>query len=134
MNPLSAPQMAGLSATKRKLLDQYLRGEVIAAGKGSRNIVARPHGGPAPLSLAVEQIWRRAQASAGRPAFYNESLTVHREGPLDACALQWSLAEFIRRHEIWRTTFDTVNGCPVQVIHRPPASIPLTTADLRGCP
>jgi hypothetical protein len=65
------------------------------------------------------------------PPFYNESITIHRHGPVDASILQRSFTEVIRRHEAWRTSYDTVDGQPVQVIHPPPAAVPLPVVDLR---
>ncbi len=38
-------------------------------------------------------------------------------GPLDVQALEQSLKEIVRRHESLRTTFDVIDGDPVQVIH-----------------
>src|SRR5262249_36495414 len=54
-------------------------------------------------------------------------------GPLDALALERSLAEIVRRHDVLRATFKNVNGRPVQVItpHSPPC---LSYIDLRSLP
>jgi hypothetical protein len=43
-------------------------------------------------------------------------------GDLNVPALEQSFSEVIRRHEILRTTFDLVNGGPVQIIH---AAVPI---------
>jgi non-ribosomal peptide synthetase component F len=84
------------------------------------------------LSLPQEEIFRRAEQNTDKPPFYNECITVYREGALDVPALERSLAEIIRRHEIWRTTYDTVDGRPVQVIHAPPDDFSVPILDLRA--
>ena len=49
-------------------------------------------------------------------AVYNIPDTHSFNGPLDLEALERSLSEIVRRHEILRTTFHSVEGEPVQVI------------------
>ena len=95
-------------------------------------ITRRPPGQPAPLAPVQEEVWRRAQSAPDVPPFYNESIAIHRHGPLDASVLQRSFTEIIRRHEAWRTSYDTVDGQPVQVIHPAPALVPLPVVDLRN--
>lgn len=125
---------SNLSDAKRKLLDKYLRGDLSHFQETSAPIRRRPVDQPAPLSLAQEQIWLRAQATSRLAPFYNESLTVHRNGPLVLAALERSVAEIIRRHEIWRTTFEFMDGRPRQVVHPAPESISLPLIDLRDTP
>lgn len=128
------PRAAQLSEAKRALLQRYLRGELPRTSAGPSAIIARKDRTPAPLSLAQEQVWLRAQQlGPDRPPLYNESITIYREGPLDVAALEWTLTEIVRRHEIWRTTFDTVQGQPVQIIH-PAPSVKLPVVDLRALP
>src|SRR5437879_7929700 len=55
-------------------------------------------------------------------------------GPIQVSLLERSLAEIIRRHEIWRTSYVTTNGQPVQVIHPAPEEVPVEVIDLRGVP
>lgn len=122
-----------LSEAKRDLLERYLQeGKARAAGSASV-ITPRRHDGPAPLSVAQEQIWRNAQRS-GVPPFYNESITIYRRGPLDVAVLERCLVEILRRHESWRTTFEGPDGGPVQIVHPAPSCFPLTVIDLRGRP
>src|SRR6185369_11497314 len=104
---LEIPQ---LSEAKRRLLERYLRGDLVQNEDGHA-ITRRPPEELAPLSLAQERLWLRAK-TAGIPLLYNESITVRRRGPLDAGVLEQSLTEIIRRHEIWRTTYDTYDGQP----------------------
>ena len=94
----------------------------------------RPARSQIPLSLVQEEIWYRAQAAAEMPPLYNESVTVHRFGPLSSHDLQRSFTEIVRRHEIWRTTFGVTDGRPFQVIHQAPSSVPMPVLDLRSTP
>jgi amino acid adenylation domain-containing protein len=93
--------------------------------------MARP-GRTAPLSFAQQQVWLHAQLAPDVP-LYHEPFTVHRRGPLDVGALRSAVAEVIRRHEAWRTTFPTIDGEPVQVIGAP-YSLDIPVVDLRDRP
>jgi hypothetical protein len=86
------------------------------------------------LSFAQEQVWRLDQTAGSLAPLHNESITIHRHGTCDLAALEASLAEIVRRHEIWRTTFEAVGGQPVQVIHSTPATFKLPLTDLRTLP
>ncbi len=123
----AVPDFAPLSEAKRRLLQKYVRG---AAGAERAVIRPRPHGVPIPLSFAQQQIWLHEQMASDVP-FYNETMTVHRHGPLDLATLERCFLEVIRRHEIWRTTFEVINGEPVQIVHPTPRVIPLPLVDLR---
>ncbi len=82
-------------------------------------LVPVPRGRPIPLSFAQEAIWFLQQLSPGMRA-YNFQATLRVLGPLDARALERALAEIVRRHEVFRTTFPVVDGRPVQRVHEPP--------------
>lgn len=122
---------AGLSDVKRRLLEQYRSG--LSAKRTLARNPNRAPGQPFPLSFPQQQVWLHGQMAADVP-FYNETMTVYRHGPLDAAMLERCLLEIIRRHEIWRTTFDTVAGEPVQVVQSPPRAFPVPVVDLRGLP
>jgi len=68
-----------------------------------------------PLSFAQQRLWFIDQLEPGR-TFYNVSAAVRLQGSLDKKALEQTLSEVIRRHEVLRTRFDTVGGRAVQVI------------------
>ena len=123
-----------LSEAKRRLLELQMRGEdhPSAAPDGSE-FKRHPRETPPPLALAQEQVWLLDQSAGNLAPLHNESITIHRYGPCDPALLEKSLTEIIRRHEIWRTTFEIVAGKPVQVIHAP-APFPLPLADLRTLP
>lgn len=123
----------GLSEAKRTLLQRYLRGEITRAADPLQAIGPRPSGESVPLSFTQEQLWNRAQRE-GIPALYNEVITIRRSGQLDFAALEQSLAEIVRRHEIWRTSYDRLSGQPIQVIHTAPVRFSLPVVDLRALP
>lgn len=126
-------EVESLSENKRALLDRYLRGQVPPAITQSHAMKRRPPGQPVPLSVTQEQLWHRSQQN-GIPPLYNEVIIVRRSGALDIPALERSLAEIVRRHEIWRTSYDTLNSAPIQVIHPAPELFTLPLVDLRGLP
>lgn len=124
-----------LSDADRALLEWYLhqaQGRVASASGPA--VVPRLSGGPARLSFPQEQIFYRVQQNADKPPFFNECITVHRKGSLKVSALEQSLLEIIRRHEIWRTTYDDVKGYPVQVVSDAPNRLYLPVLDLRALP
>lgn len=120
-------ELSHFSDTKRTLVDRYLHGHVARQPKIDR----RPHGSSAPLSVVQEQLYFRELEFAGNPPLYNECVTIRMLGPVDPDVLERSFNEIIRRHEIWRTTFETKAGQPVQVVHAP-APIQFFKIDLRG--
>ena len=82
-----------------------------------------------PLSWAQERLWFLNQLE-GSTATYNIPVAVRIAGNLDLNALQQALSEIVRRHEILRTSFPTVNGTPRQVIH-PEATMNINMVDLQ---
>ncbi len=120
-----------LSEAKQRLLELQMRGESVAPAAPTTSEVKRPSGEtPLPLSLAQEQVWRLDQTAGKLAPLHNESITIHRRGPCDPAVLERSLTEIIRRHEIWRTTFETVAGKPFQIVH-PAERFNLPVSDLR---
>ena len=68
-----------------------------------------------PLSFAQQRLWFLDQLVPAS-AFYNIPESVRLYGPLDVAALERSLNEIARRHEILRTTFILSGDEPVQKI------------------
>lgn len=103
----------------------------IKSGLGSEAppIKPAPRDRDLPLSFAQLRLWFINQLEPGNP-FYNGPATLYLEGRLDADALRETLTEIVRRHEVLRTTFASVNGDPVQVIS-PVAEFSLPVIDLR---
>jgi amino acid adenylation domain-containing protein/FkbH-like protein len=115
----AADKIATLSPAKRALLERRLRDKALgraAADAGQRPIerVARS-GAPLPASTAQRRLWLLDQLQPGRSVF-NIPIVGRLSGPLDRDALARALTEIVRRHEVLRTTFKSVDGEPVQVV------------------
>jgi amino acid adenylation domain-containing protein/non-ribosomal peptide synthase protein (TIGR01720 family) len=81
-----------------------------------------------PLSSAQEGLWLQEGLGAG--VAYNESIALHLEGELDVQALEHSLIEIVRRHDILRSRIlTTEEGAGEQVVD-PPGRFRLTIVDL----
>jgi amino acid adenylation domain-containing protein len=91
-----------------------------------------PREGPLPLSFAQQRLWFLDRFEPGSP-FYNIPAAARLSGDLDIIALERSLQEVVRRHETLRTTFQTVEGQPAQVI-APTLTLPLPLVDLTSRP
>ena len=81
-----------------------------------------------PLSFAQQRLWFIDQLKPGNPA-YNLENPVLIEGRVRAAALEQTLSEIERRHEVLRTSFPILDGRPVQII-APPGQITLPVVDL----
>lgn len=99
-----------LTAEQNQLLTKY-KAELLSL-LHQRNLSAST---TAPLSFAQQRLWFLNQLEPNS-SVYNLPTAFHLKGPLDVAALERSLNEIIRRHEILRSHFSTVNGQPVQVI------------------
>jgi amino acid adenylation domain-containing protein/thioester reductase-like protein len=82
-----------------------------------------------PLSFAQQRLWFIDQFGVNQ-SVYNLPFPVRLTGSLNVTALEQSLQEIIRRHEVLRTTFTTVAGQPVQVITST-LTLALPVVDLR---
>ncbi|HEX7240319.1 MAG TPA: condensation domain-containing protein, partial [Longimicrobiaceae bacterium] len=85
-----------------------------------------------PVSFAQQRLWFIDRLEPGSTA-YNVPLALRLRGALDPRVLELTLTEVVRRHEALRTTFDEVDGEPVQAVH-PAGPVPLPAADLSGLP
>jgi amino acid adenylation domain-containing protein len=119
------------SETKKHLRERYPRGE-LGLLPSTQAIPPRKPGQTIPLSYAQEQVWLHAQLAGDFP-LYNEPVTIHYLGSLDVAALEKSFNEILRRHEAWRTCFETVDGIPEQKV-QPSLRVSLPVLDLRGLP
>src|SRR5947207_10985307 len=82
-------------------------------GRLLRQKVGKPK--TAPLSFGQLRLWFLDELEPGSIA-YNIASGVRLLGRLNPLALERSLQEIIRRHEVLRTTFFTVDGVPAQRI------------------
>ncbi|HSL82442.1 MAG TPA: condensation domain-containing protein, partial [Thermoanaerobaculia bacterium] len=93
------------------------------AGPALEPLPARERRGGLPLSFAQERIWATQQLDPGDTA-YNSARAYRFTGGLDIPALAAALGDVVRRHEALRTTFASVEGRAVQVVHdRLPAAV-----------
>jgi hypothetical protein len=84
--------------------------------RGGSQIAPTPRDGrPIPPSFAQQRLWFLDQLEPGS-AFYNMPASFRLQGPYDVAAFTRSLNEMVRRHEALRTTFQAVDGQPMQVI------------------
>jgi Condensation domain/TubC N-terminal docking domain len=82
---------------------------------GHRPMLPVSRDGDLPLSFAQQRLWFLDQFEAGS-VVYNITAAVRLTGPLKATVLEQSLNEIVRRHDVLRATFPTVDGQPYQVI------------------
>jgi amino acid adenylation domain-containing protein len=68
-----------------------------------------------PLSFAQERLWVLEQLETNSAA-HNIPVALRLQGFVDIVALEHSLTEIIRRHEVLRTEFHAVDGQPRQVV------------------
>lgn len=104
-----------LSAAKRQLLEQRLRGK-ISKPKSDDAVRLRQSGALVPISAEQHRIWLHAESNPDVP-IYNEAVTIHRHGQYEHSVFEAVFNEFIRRHEIWRTSIGVVDGELAQIIH-----------------
>ena len=86
--------------------------------------------GNLPLSFAQEPLWFLHQLKPGHNSDHL-SAGFRLIGQLNVTALEKSLNEIVRRHEILRTTFPSVDGQPIQMIN-PEFTLRITEVDLQG--
>jgi amino acid adenylation domain-containing protein len=89
-------------------------------------------GTPLPASFAQQRLWLQDQFMPGTPA-YNIPAVIRLSGVLRVAALEQSLQQIAARHETLRTTFQSIDGQPAQLI-APAAAVALTVEDLSVLP
>jgi amino acid adenylation domain-containing protein len=72
-----------------------------------------PRDRPVPLSLQQQRVWFFEQLAPGNLA-YSTQATVSLHGEVDTGVLRAALDEIVRRHEVLRTAFVTVDGVAMQ--------------------
>ena len=124
-------RIAALSPQKRELLLQRLNqkkesvslAEILPQSRESNTF---------PLSFAQQRLWFLEQLNPGNFT-YHIPAAVRLTGTLDATSLDRSLNELVKRHEVLRTAFKTINGQPVQAIASN-LELKLAEIDLRSLP
>ena len=118
------------SPDKLKIYDLLLRKKGRNTSK-SNSIPRRSEMSPCLPSFAQQRLWLLDQLEEGGSSFYNVPLAVRLEGEFNPGAFTRSLSEIVRRHEVLRTTFSSVEGQPMQVI-APAVPVDLPFIDLSG--
>jgi len=84
-----------------------------------------PRDGELPLSFAQQRLWFLDQWEPSSP-FYNSPSVLRLSGQLELAVLQRTLFEVVRRHEVLRTSFPSVEGQPRQrIVERWQPALPL---------
>ncbi len=91
-----------------------------------------PRDADLPLSFSQERLWFLSQLDPDNVS-YHVPRAIHIKGALDVTLVEKTWSELFRRHEILRTSFPTVDGRPVQLVHEP-FSVNLPVIDLRPLP
>lgn len=122
-----------LSPNKRTLLEMLLEEKKKDNGvQRTQAIDRRRDDTPLPVSFSQQRMWLSDQLEPNSPA-YNIPCSVRLTGTLNVQALRSGLNEIVRRHEVLRTTYETVDGQPIQII-APSQVMPLPVIDLGAVP
>ncbi len=95
-------------------------------------IVPAPRSNEIPLSFAQQRLWF-LDLLEPESATYIVSAAFRLVGELHVLALEQSLNEIVRRHEVLRTVFTVVNDTPVQKV-LPPSTLSLICTDISDRP
>ncbi|QAT84764.1 non-ribosomal peptide synthase [Corallococcus coralloides] len=128
-------RIASLPPEKRALLLKRLA-EKEAAQAGAKAAApampTRDPALPAHLSFAQQRLWFLERLQPGT-ALYNNPAAFRMRGAVDVAALEYGLAQLVRRHEALRTVFTERDGQPLQVI-LPSLEPKVALVDLRELP
>jgi amino acid adenylation domain-containing protein len=123
-------RIAALSPEQRALFEMRLKEKNLQVKKLT-SISKRTASDILYLSLAQERLWLLHQLQLDTP-LYNESTLLRFTGVLNTLALEKSINEIIKRHEILRTSFQIVDEQTLQVI-APNLTFTLITIELPVC-
>ncbi|MEG3902154.1 amino acid adenylation domain-containing protein [Microcoleus sp. B4-C5] len=124
-------RIAALSPQKRELLLQRLNQKKESVSL-EKILPQSRESNTFPLSFAQQRLWFFEQLNPGNFT-YHIPAAVRLTGTLDARALDRSLNELVKRHEVLRTAFKTINGQPVQAIASN-LELKIVEIDLRSLP
>ncbi|MEB3279240.1 MAG: amino acid adenylation domain-containing protein [Lyngbya sp.] len=124
------PEIKQEIGTRKPEILAFLKQAKATSKSAELAIKPMPRDNKMPLSFAQQRLWFLHQLSPDSQS-YNMLDALRLEGVLDIVALENSLSELVRRHEILRTTFPTVDGEAIQQIADPtPLTLPIQ--DLQG--
>jgi alpha-ketoglutarate-dependent taurine dioxygenase len=122
--------LSKLSPNKRRLFEMLLQESRSKSQSISQPVRRQIASELQPLSFAQHRIWFAEQLQSGS-SIYNLTAGVELKGALAVIVLEQSFNEIIRRHEMLRSTFVTIEGNPAQIVNpSQPMSLPLV--DLSG--
>ncbi|RYZ33434.1 MAG: hypothetical protein EOO71_41990, partial [Myxococcaceae bacterium] len=121
-----APTVAGIAQRLEPLLRQAPQAQVSV----ELPLVPLPRTRELALSFVQERVWRLEQHLPGLSA-YNIPFVLRLDGVVEADVLERGIQEIVHRHEALRTTYDVVDGRPVQRFHAH-VRIPLVRVELQG--
>jgi len=125
------PTVAQLAALVERV-EEAARGRSALTGPGLPPLRPVPRDGrPLPLSFAQERVWFLDQLAQGGNLAYNFQVALRLWGPLDVAVLERTLNEVVRRHEVLRSRFPSLDGRPVQVV-QPYVPLQLPVVDFSG--
>ena len=124
-------QIAGLSPAKRTILEGRLQDKTLATS-GKLNIPRRTNQEESLLSFSQHRMWFLDRLEPGNPS-YNRPSNIRFIGQLNVTTLEQSLNEIIRRHEVLRTNFPSVQGQP-EIAIAPHLNLSLPIIDLCHVP
>ena len=120
--PHAKPAIDRRAFIKRSLTENQ------TAFKIPKTIPPRLERSTAPLSYAQQRLWFLDQLEPGN-SNYNITTVLRLKGELNIPSLEASLNEIVRRHEVLRTTFLSVDGKPLQQVN-PHQHLALIVEDL----
>ncbi|MBN4004268.1 non-ribosomal peptide synthetase [Nostoc sp. LPT] len=127
LNPMLRQEIA---ERKTEIIFLLQQAKQVKASNNHLPIQRVPKDGELPLSFAQQQLWFLQQLLPDNH-LSNMLLVLRLSGSLNIAALEQSLSELIRRHEVLRTTFPTVNGKPFQSI-APATTLTVPVIDRQG--
>ncbi|WP_235217099.1 non-ribosomal peptide synthase/polyketide synthase [Archangium violaceum] len=127
-----SPTVAGIASRIEALLQSAPQQQQQQAQQKTLKLAPLSRDGELRLSYVQERTWRLEQFLPGLSA-YNIPFVLRLEGALDARLLERAIQQVVQRHEALRTTYDTVDGRPVQRFHAR-VHIPLEVLVLDGTP
>ncbi|MEU3658098.1 condensation domain-containing protein, partial [Streptomyces sp. NPDC032161] len=128
--PSRENRISALPAHMQELLRARMAGAVAAVDPDAISPVERGEGAELPASFAQQRLWFLEEFRPGGTE-YNSGLALRVRGDLDVAALQRAVDMLVARHESLRTTFDSVDGRVVQVVHSTLA-VPIEYIDSAG--
>jgi non-ribosomal peptide synthetase component F/thioesterase domain-containing protein len=126
------PALLAQMKTHKAAIITFLQQATALASAQLPPIVALDRSQDLPLSFAQQRFWSLHQFEPNSAA-NNMPVVVRCTGTLDVAALERSLQEVVRRHEVLRATFPVTAGKPTQTIVAIPV-IPLPMIDLAALP